>query len=78
MIRILFAAAAALPLLATPVFAQDGGSVFTNNPNELPQFANGTPAPDTWAGPFFHSRVRETPRPPVLSENPHRRDRSVG
>jgi hypothetical protein len=78
MTRILFAAVAALPLLATPVLAQEGGSVFTNAPNELPQFANGTPSPADWAGPFFHSRIRTPARPPVLSENQRRHDRGVG
>lgn len=56
--RAVIAACVALSV-ATPAFAQEGGTVFANNPNELPQFLHdGTPNPDQWAGQFFHSQVR--------------------
>ncbi|HET6184568.1 MAG TPA: hypothetical protein VFA03_13375 [Acetobacteraceae bacterium] len=44
-------------LLAGPACAQDGGSVFTNNPNELPQFLLHPPRPAEWAGQFFHLQI---------------------
>lgn len=54
--RLLLAAAASIAL-ASPALAE-GGEVFANAPNELPQFQHGTPDPAGWAGPFFHSQVR--------------------
>ncbi len=72
--RRFFAAVTAVTLLAGPAFAQEGGSVFTNNPNELPQFFQGNaPSPADWAGPFFHSQVRpETPRHSMALRKPGR------
>jgi hypothetical protein len=79
MTRFFVAAAAAATLLAAvPAFSQEGGSVFTNNPNELPQFFQGrAPNPADWAGPFFHSQLRpEAPRHPMASRA-SARDRAV-
>ncbi len=77
MTRVLFAAAAVV-LFAAPAFAQEGGSVFTNNPNELPQFfQNGSPNPADWAGPFFHSQVRPDARRDAMARRDVPRDRAV-
>ncbi|HJS85381.1 MAG TPA: hypothetical protein VJ779_07960 [Acetobacteraceae bacterium] len=74
----LFAIAATAMLLAAPALAQEGGSVFTNNPNELPQFLEkGAPTPEEWAGQFFHSQTRPVPRHLMAAERQHARDRAV-
>ncbi len=59
---IVIAAAAALPLLTGSAFAQEGGSAFTNAPNEQPWFFQpdatiGQEQADA-AGPFGHSEAR--------------------
>jgi len=62
--RVLLCAVAAFPLLAAPAFAQEGGSVFTNAPNELPSFLQNDEASRKQAeaaGPFGHSMARAEP-----------------
>ena len=78
MARFFAAAAAAATLLATPALAQEGGSVFTNNPNELPQFfQQRAPNPADWAGSFFHSQVSRDLRPDAIARQEAPRDRAV-
>ncbi len=73
-----FVTAAALTLLAAPAFAQEGGSVFSNNPNELPQFfQRGVPNPADWAGPFFHSQIRPEARNDAMALREPARDRAI-
>ena len=60
--RHLLAAGVALSLLTGTAFAQDGGSVFTNAPNELPSFFQHKTSTrlqaEATAGWFGHDHAR--------------------